>query len=1302
MGSTEYEGGNGIEVDSQGNAFITGSTQSPNFPITPGANDTEFNGGSYDIFVLKLNSNGSQLKYSTFIGGSNYDYGRAIAIDSAGNAYVTGDTRSDKFPVTSGAFDPSYNDLEEVIVFKLNHNGSKLVYSTYIGGNDTDRPYDIAVDSIGNAFITGYTRSIDFPTILGSNDTSFNDDRDVIILKLNPMGSGLIYSTFIGDIEEEIGYGIVIDTSGNAYVTGYTRSTNFPVTQNAYDMSHNGSLDVFALKLSQDGKKLVHSTFIGGSNSDIGRDITIDSLDNVYVTGGTYSSDFPTTPNAFNRSSENRNEIFVFKLNKTGSQLLYSTYIPGNELDEGYGIDVDPVGNTYITGHTTSTNFPITLNAYDIKLDSREAFLIKLNSSGSTIIYCTYLGGNGSDYGRAITLDLMNNAYIVGRTYDTGFPYTPGAFNGTYGGSGDVFVSKFSFRPIINITSLFLYKDNNQTNKIYSRWGSYTFKIDFIYTANLSELGTICLILDPLGANIQLQWDYSSLQFSEISDINNYITIDPSSRAYNNIYRWSIEFNLTFDWTYPDENFHNAQVIATSAKLSPVWFNASDFYCVENDLAFNGTLLVEGEKSRIIENDDIVRGGENLTFTGLTVVYENTTDVYPLNNEFKVTISDENENDWVVSPNSGEPFYIDLFTPKVTHTKWYNYTIKITDIPKECDKSNNTFMIRIDADNVSFSDIIPDNNTWNTAKDVLVGINITDTGGGVVNSSTIMHSISINNGNSWGNWVLVPNLGYAMCVVVKHTVTLIKWRATDSIGNGPTESKFFRILVDTKSVEFSNAWPSGADVSLTEEVEVGITISDKTSGVNAPTIEYSISKDTGKIWNSWQKVEGLNNGLKIDVHINLTFPNGTNNMLKWRATDIAGNDPVESPPQTINVNTWTPPIIPEITLISPLNAITINTTSVNLTWELIDPNLNNITFDIFFDAKNPPDMLRSEVVNASYRIDDLKDGEIYYWRIISYKDRILRNSFKSDILWFKIELPIEKIYRITIMGPEIISLYQGERTNLSLTITNLGTNDDTINVKIQESNISEYIQLNDYSFLSLNKGNFGIRTLIINVPEDAQPGKYEIIVIAISINSDEKVISNHMITLEIKKINGQPNGDGWDQDGGPQDKGGNLNNLMLILLIIIILIIIILSVLFLVLKKKKREAEKLSTETSVTTKPLPTQVISVGEVKPQAIQTSLQQPTQTVIPSSKLQPQVVTTHSLPTLAQQPSVSTTEKISQVPSIIQTAQTPQLPPAKIPSTSTEPLPVSPETPTPTLKPKVAPETPETYATPVIKPN
>ena len=328
------------------------------------------------------------LSYSTYLGGSSNEFAAAIAVDRAGNAYVTGETQSTNFPTQNpiqAAFgDSAYNN---VFISKLNPDGDALVYSTYLGGNGENEGKSIVVDRIGNAYITGFTGSNNFPT-QNALQAAFSGSSDAFITKLNPDGDALVYSTYLGGSSSDYGNGIAVDRASNAYITGYTISTNFP-TQNPLQAAYGGSSDAFITKLNPDGDALVYSTYLGGSNYDAGNGIAVDRADNAYITGYTRSTDFPTQNPLQAAYGGGNYDAFITKLNPNGDALVYSTYLGGSNYDAGSGIAVDRAGNAYITGNTSSTNFPTQnpLQASIINgvIDLQDAFITKLNPDGDAI-----------------------------------------------------------------------------------------------------------------------------------------------------------------------------------------------------------------------------------------------------------------------------------------------------------------------------------------------------------------------------------------------------------------------------------------------------------------------------------------------------------------------------------------------------------------------------------------------------------------------------------------------------------------------------------------------------------------------------------------------------------------------------------------------------------------------------------------------------------------------------------------------------------------------------------------------------
>ncbi len=483
IGGQYGESGNGIAVDNSGNAYVSGHTNSQNFPTTPGAYDNTLNGS--DCFVLKLNSNGAGLIYSTFIGGNDHDRGDGIVVDEYGSAYVTGHTKSSDFPTTSGANDTTHNGVSDVFILKLNRTGAALKYSTYIGGNYGDVGTAIAIDTVGNAYVTGYTYSSDFPTTSGANDTTHNGVSDIFILKLNQTGAALIYSTFIGGSDDERENSIVVDTSGNAYVTGLTNSSDFPTTKDAYADTYNGGFwDGFVIKLNKTGSSLTYSTYIGGSGRDYGTGIAVDISGNTYVTGATWSSDFPTTQGAYDNTFNGTYDSFVLKLNQTGAALIYSTYIGGSSGEVGEDISVDGDTNAYVAGGTWSSDFPTTPGAYDQSFNGGfyDVFVLKLTNTGSALIYSTYIGGNVDENCYDIAIDIDGYAYGTGFTVSSNFPTTTGAFDTSFnGGSYDGFILKIktpSSHLFLSSPKVTPYSGNTSTE--------FNFTVQYVHINNKS------------------------------------------------------------------------------------------------------------------------------------------------------------------------------------------------------------------------------------------------------------------------------------------------------------------------------------------------------------------------------------------------------------------------------------------------------------------------------------------------------------------------------------------------------------------------------------------------------------------------------------------------------------------------------------------------------------------------------------------------------------------------------------------------------------------------------------------------
>jgi len=377
---SSYLGGTGTDTCTalavgNGAVFLTGYTTSADFPVVaPAGSGTPqpfqlTYGGNTDAFVTQLAATGSSLVYSSYLGGSGADFGQGIAVDSSGIAYVTGSTQSTNFPTTVGAFQPNIRGSQNVFVTKVNFTGEALLYSTFLGGSAADVAQAIQLDNATppNMYITGYTFSTNFPTV-GPIQSANAGGADAFVSKLNGAGSALTFSTYLGGSSDDRAYGIALDGTQNVYITGSTVSTNFPTTSGSFQPALKGSSDAFICKLNSAGSSLLYSTYLGGTNADQGNAIAVTSTGIAYVTGFTESTDFPThnpvqailglSSNTAFCGSAPCADAFVTQLNAAGNALTYSTYLGGNGPDFGQGIALDSAGDPYITGSTSSTNFP--------------------------------------------------------------------------------------------------------------------------------------------------------------------------------------------------------------------------------------------------------------------------------------------------------------------------------------------------------------------------------------------------------------------------------------------------------------------------------------------------------------------------------------------------------------------------------------------------------------------------------------------------------------------------------------------------------------------------------------------------------------------------------------------------------------------------------------------------------------------------------------------------------------------------------------------------------------------------------
>ncbi|MEG4045183.1 DUF7948 domain-containing protein, partial [Microcoleus sp. Pol17_C1] len=460
---------NRMTVDSTGAAYIIGTTFN-NFTTTPGAFQTT-PAGNADFLVTKINPEGTALVYSTYIGGIGNEYGFGIAVDSQGNAYLTGQI-DPGYPITPGAFQPTAPNYTAGVT-KLNAAGNALVYSTFLGTSTSGALGNgIAVDSSGNAYVTGPTGD-GFP-IVGNSSQPYGGGIDAFVAKVNPTGSGLVYSTYIGGSAREDAKAVAVDSEGNTYITGVTYSTNFP-TRGALDGisprgvqykilqefnsskfdSNISSQEAFVTRLNKGGQ-VDSSTYLGGNGDDEGVDIAVNGSGNVYIVGTTSSTDFRKSPlylSQLQAANAGGKDAFITKISKdyfidnnglepANWESSYSTYLGGSGDESGVRITADSAGNAYVAGNTTSTNFPTKNAIQSVSGGGKDAFVTKINSSGEALVDSTYLGGSGDDNGSGIAVDASGAVYVAGSTTSTNLPTANPLQAANGGGASDAFITK--------------------------------------------------------------------------------------------------------------------------------------------------------------------------------------------------------------------------------------------------------------------------------------------------------------------------------------------------------------------------------------------------------------------------------------------------------------------------------------------------------------------------------------------------------------------------------------------------------------------------------------------------------------------------------------------------------------------------------------------------------------------------------------------------------------------------------------------------------------------------------------------
>jgi hypothetical protein len=922
LGGALGEMADAVTVDADNSIYVAGDTNSIDFPTTTGAFKENLT-GHQDIFITKMDALGTEILWSTYIGGSRYDQEpNDIWVDDEGYTFISGYTECQDFPTTEDALwtDPQTSwGVSDGFALKLAKDGSALEFSTLISGNLSDTGNRIITDKNGDVIVSGTTQSGSFlnftreVSFWGYKDSPNDTDSDIFVLKLDATGSTLLHHTFIGGDMYDTLSDMVLDENGSLYLCGATYSTGFPTTTGAYDVSHNGEYDAFILKLRADLGELVWSTFLGGSGSDSTAKMSLDVDGSIYISTLTYSTDFPIMPGAIHDGQLSKSDITISKISPDGSTLLLATYLGGDGPDKAFNIMIDDLGYIYLSGFSSSRDLPTTEKA--LMQDwggTQEAFLYVLDHNVSEVLYCTYIGGDNWDTAIDMAVLAPQDVVLVGWTASSNFPTTEDALYPDEISRDDGFVMRIK-PDIPGLT--FVYVEEGP--RLFAGLKAYDFRIDANPERTKVLPDNVTIHIDPGGADVSLGWDRLRVwrPFAVLSDPgNNVILFSNSSDVEIDEENGTtyLHFRLLFEWSWPHESFCNVIWEGWINTMPVGTLIATEVFYVEDDLAFTGDLSAQSDQMGVLERGDWVPGEDRLMVDCPEVVYEGTMDLFPPSAPFEVVLTD-NDGDHVSTNHiQGADYTLWMDMDNKTDLE-ENLTLTLWNLPhSSVEVSNRTFPVRIDADPPTFSHAIPAEDVWQSVHDVEVSVTIDDSLMSGIHQDHISYMVSTQGPDGYGDRT-TSGLGFHKedSAIEAHVVqdlpdgeeNYVRWIAYDAVSNMGTLE--IRIRVDTVNVTFTDQLPEPDKWQLAKDVNCGVTINDmEGSGIDVSTIQYRVSPRNLSLYGVWSD---WNEGMLIDapnvvVSTNILFEEAPRNFIQWRAMDIAGNGYTASPHYRVRVD----------------------------------------------------------------------------------------------------------------------------------------------------------------------------------------------------------------------------------------------------------------------------------------------------------------------------------------------------------------------------------------------------------------
>jgi hypothetical protein len=684
----------------------------------------------------------------------------------------------------------------------------------------------------------------------------------------------------------------------------------------------------------------------------------------------------------------------------------------------------------------------------------------------------------------------------------------------------------------------------------------------------------------------------------ELSDPGNHVILEPTSDASNdNVDTWSFDYDITFNWHFSARGV-GIRITAQSHTMQNDTYLSS--FNVVNETTFTGELEVYDSKGHRIERKGLVHGGELLTFTGLTVVYGNSVRYYPPKGEFKVCVWGEEAGDFASAPSiPGEEIIVRINAPNQTYESYQYYLNKTYEAYWG---NYSDFEVCVDADPVLFGDPTPDPDMWHNYSILEVGVRIWDAVFSLVDGNTTEIAVSCDNGTTWSDWKFFPHetnrtiQAGAIVDLEDGTDNLVKWRACDTARNGPTESPGYSILVDTTPPLFANAVPSATAVSSSHWNTVAIDIYDNTSGVNISRIGFQCMDNADGHWSDWLSAVGVRDGDHIHVEANLWFSNGTFNLVRWRALDVAGNGPAEYI-SIIHINMWVPPPLPEVELESPaIGAILPYDAGAELDWTLTNTSLKGVTYKVYLALENESLAIYREGVKGQNLTTGNLESGTYHWTVVPVAKNGTEGICRSGVWNFIIEPPPPTVWGVTVAPMDDIEMRSGEVKFAHANVTNSGNGRDRYNFTVDSGELGSSVSITNPGIYLLDSGKNIVMEIQISLAgRDMPAGSYPITFTAISLGAQGEgldvrgtVTFNIHILAEVEEPPVEPP---EPEVHETPEKEGRGNVITITIVVIIIVVICIVAAILILMRRKSGPPEKEDTDTIAP-------VLSGGIIRP--------------------------------------------------------------------------------------------------------